>query len=146
MQLLTDCHSCCCCCCCLLLLRRLTRPSATWTPWVRTATRTARSSCSCCVTTSRCGPARCRTRRRLSHQRHKRSVLLCGAQRFGMQGHAATKGIRTRCVRCVRRMTRLQEQAAASPACRMQLRGCSCKCAAAVLELSYACSSSCSSG
>jgi hypothetical protein len=69
----------------------LTRPSVTWTRWVRTATRTARSSCSCCVTTSRCGPARCRTRRRPSHQRHKHAPGLLEAQRRSVLAGAGSR-------------------------------------------------------
>lgn len=41
--------------------RRLTRRLLSWTHWERRATRTAPSSCSCCATTSRCGPVTCRT-------------------------------------------------------------------------------------
>ena len=77
--------------CRAVLCRRLTRRSATWTPWVRTVTRTAPSSCSCCATTSPCGPARCRTRTRARHLRHKQQgsavqhlrQRLCGASRCG---------------------------------------------------------------
>lgn len=43
-----------------LRCRRLTRRSLSWTRWERSRTRTARSSCSCCATTSPCGPATCR--------------------------------------------------------------------------------------
>lgn len=42
------------------LCRLLMRPLLSWTPWGRRATRTAPSSCSCCVTTSPCGPLTCR--------------------------------------------------------------------------------------
>ena len=40
----------------LVLCRHLTMPLPSWTLSTRTATRTAPSSCSCCVTISPCGP------------------------------------------------------------------------------------------
>ena len=39
-----------------LLTRHLTTLLPSWTPWTRTATRTLRWSCSCCVTTWPSGP------------------------------------------------------------------------------------------
>jgi hypothetical protein len=90
--------------------RPSTRLSQSWTRWGRSRTRTARSSCSSCATTSRCGRPTCRSATGPCRPRGARASQAfwvagwapCGAQSCGVIGAERAPEVGPRSARLLR--------------------------------------------